>query len=211
MKKLLFPLFIITVIFTACSKKSNVVAPTNMVYINGNDYSTVVIGNQTWTSVNYNGAGGVNYNNQATNNPADGKLYTLAEVNAIPLTGNWRLPTEDDYNNLLSSIGVPEPAKGSNSSTEASGAPVYALMSKTSWTKGGGTNTSGFNATGVGYYHSGIYDSAGITTVFFTSSNYNGTPLSFAVQQANTVYNAYISNLVVSSTDRASVRFVKDN
>jgi len=119
MKKLLFPLFIITVIFTACSKKSNVVAPTNMVYINGNDYSTVVIGNQTWTSVNYNGAGGVNYNNQATNNPADGKLYTLAEVNAIPLTGNWRLPTEDDYNNLLSSIGVPEPAKGSNSSTES--------------------------------------------------------------------------------------------
>jgi uncharacterized protein (TIGR02145 family) len=60
----------------------------------------------------YNGPGGVNYNNDATNNAADGKLYTVAEAKAISLPAGWRLPAGNDFASLLNVIGEHSPRVG---------------------------------------------------------------------------------------------------
>ncbi|HEY8929091.1 MAG TPA: FISUMP domain-containing protein [Mucilaginibacter sp.] len=98
--------FFAIITFVSCSKKSDTRPNDNSVTINGTNYSVVAIGGQTWTSVNYNGEGGINYNNGSINNAADGKLYTIAEAQAIKLPKGWRLPTRDDFNKLLVSIGA---------------------------------------------------------------------------------------------------------
>jgi len=69
MKKLLILTLVASATLFSCSKSSNTKPTTaNTVTINGTAYNTVTIGTQTWTAVNYNGAGGVNYNNSTTNN-----------------------------------------------------------------------------------------------------------------------------------------------
>ncbi len=201
----------------SCSKKTeNVIPSVRVVNINGSGYPIVVIGTQTWTAANYNGPGGINYDDSTINIPTNGKLYTLVEANAITLPPGWRLPSRDDFNNLLSSIGVAQPPKGSNSSVVATGTPVYELMSKAGWTTQLGNNSIGFNAIPVGYYSRGYYaaqafQGKGIDALFISSSNFNGTPLSFDIEQYPTSNSAYMNNFIVLWNDRGSIRFVKDN
>src|SRR5688500_1131369 len=108
MKQQIFLLMLsASVAFTSCSKNND---PTpeesNTVEIAGTTYQTVKIGTQTWTTVNYNGTGGVNYNDGA-NDPTYGKLYSFQEVKAISgLPSGWRVPTEDDVKKLLSVVGT---------------------------------------------------------------------------------------------------------
>ena len=104
MNRLLSLIVLLTVFLGACSKKNNV-APARSITINSTEYPTVVIDNQTWTSVNYNGPGGINYNNQ-TNDPVYGKLYSYTEANNIVLPKGWRLPTKSDFEKLLISMGA---------------------------------------------------------------------------------------------------------
>jgi len=213
MKKLLSLIAITGVMLTSCSKKSNPTPtqPSNTVTIDGTTYTTAVFGNQTWTTVNYNGTGGVNYGNSTTNIPANGKLYTLAEANAITLPTGWRLPSETDFNNLLSSLGA---TTGSDGSYIATTAIADKLMAKTSWTTSGGTNSSGFNALAVGFYDHSAFDGTGTDAVFITTSMLtSNVPASFdlTTYQFNDGSYTGFSDFVVTSTDRASIRFVKDN
>ena len=144
MKKLLILTLVASATLFSCSKSSTSKPQTaNTVTINGTAYNTVTIGTQTWTTVNYNGDGGVNYNNSSTNVAANGKLYTLTEAKAITLPTGWALPTQDDYTTLLATSSA------------------FGLMSKSSWTTGGGTDVSGFNALPVGYYHHNAFDGTG--------------------------------------------------
>jgi uncharacterized protein (TIGR02145 family) len=197
MKKLLILTLVASATLFSCSKSSNTKPQsTNTVTINGTAYNTVTIGTQTWTTVNYNGAGGVNYNNSTTNNPTYGKLYTLAEAEAITVPTGWSLPTQNDYTTLLAS-----------SST-------LGLMAKTSWTTSEGTNASSFNALAVGYYNQSSFYGAGTDAVFLTSSiltAYPGIPASFDIYQDGSTTSAILTDDVVSVTDRASIRFVKNN
>jgi uncharacterized protein (TIGR02145 family) len=224
MKRLIQPSLIIiaSMILGSCSKKSqNAIVPVHVVNINGSGYPIVVIGSLTWTAANYNGPGGVNYDDSTVNVPANGKLYTQAEANAIILPPGWRLPTLDDFNRLLASTGVSEPLSGSTTqdgATEviANGSAVYKLMSKTGWTTQLGNNSIGFNALPVGYYSRGYYSAQafqgqGIDALFVSSSNFNGTPLSFDIEQYPTSNSAGMNNFIVMWNDRGSIRFVKDN
>jgi uncharacterized protein (TIGR02145 family) len=198
MKQLLALTLIAGITLASCSKKANTPNPQaiNTVTINGAAYPSVKISSQTWTATNYNGTGGVNYNNSNTNIPNNGKLYTLAEANAIVIPDGWRLPTQDDYTTLLASSSA------------------LGLMGKTSWTIGGGTNSSGFNALAVGYNHHNAFDGTGTDAVFITTSelaDYPGIPSSFNIYQDNTGTGAVLSDFVVTATDRASIRFIKSN
>ena len=200
MKKLLiFALITGTALTFSCSKSSTSkpTPPTSAtVTISGTAYNTVKIGNQTWTTVNYNGPGGVNYGNSSSNIPANGKLYTLTEFKAITLPTGWALPTQTDYTTLLASSSA------------------YRLMANTSWTVGGGTNTSGFNALAVGYYDNTSFSGTGTDAVFLTTSTLvseAGIPASFDIYQDNTGTSAVLTDIVVTATDRAAIRFVKNN
>jgi len=200
MKKILCLALSATILLASCSKKADVTPTqnTDKVTINGSDYATVKIGTQTWTAVNYNGSGGVNYNGSTTNDAVNGKLYTIAEAKAIALPTGWRLPTSDDFTKLYT----------------AQSSDAKALMAKTTWATANGTNTSGFNAVAAGYYSNSKYDGTGTDATFITSSTlvqYQGIPASFNIFQENGTTSATLSDMVKLSTDRGSLRFVKDN
>ncbi len=212
MKKLLFLVLLAASLFTACSKQNNnqPKQPANTVTINGTIYSTVVIGSQTWTSVNYNGAGGENYNNGA-NNPVYGKLYTLAEAQSIVLPSGWRLPTLNDFNNLLAAIGDPN----TNGAYLPGGGDLLALMSKTNWTTTNGNDSLGYNAEPAGLYSQVKANDQEFYGLGNIAVYISGTPI-YANSLGNYCFiagsgNAQITDLVLLATDRGSVRFVKDN
>jgi uncharacterized protein (TIGR02145 family) len=222
MKQLIFLACITSAILFSCSKKSNPAPqqPSNTVTINGTTYSTVVIGNQSWTTVNYNGTGGINYNNSSTNNSTYGKLYTLAEAKAISLPSGWRLPTEADATTLLTYLGA---TGNSNIGIDGDSTVAIKLKSKSAWTLTQGNNNSGFNAYPAGDENNGTYELLGEVTEFWTSSvdSYNDQYI-FGIyndSEANGNYAPIIKNDTGMdyiptgnvSTFRMSLRFVKDN
>jgi len=155
MRKLLQLSLIIPFLLIGC-KKSNVkpapvVLPT--VTINGADYSYVKIGNLYWTTVNYNGPGGVNYDDSTVNLPAYGKYYTFAEATSITLPTGWRLPTFADFENLMNTVGKVDTGVASFHEYPLDSVYSVKLRSTTGWGQFNGTNTSGFNALPAGFYY----------------------------------------------------------
>jgi uncharacterized protein (TIGR02145 family) len=216
MKKNLFLALITGVTLSSCSKKSDETkTPSNTVSINGTDYATVKIGTQTWTTVNYNGAGGANYNDGSTNNPTYGKLYTLAEAKAVTLPTGWRLPTKADAEKLLVYLG----ATGTTDIGADGDATVsIKLKSKSDWTFTQGNNSSGFNAYPAGDEHSGTYEALNQSAEFWTSTldAYNDQ-LTLHISNVQDGVNVnddasmdYIPSSLVSAF-RLNIRFVKNN
>jgi len=208
MKNFIIPIIVCAnLLFFACSKKQgNSPQPTNTVTINAASYSTVVIGSQTWTSVNYNGPGGENYNN-GSNSVIYGKLYTETEAKAIPLPAGWRIPTQNDYTNFFPAIGA---TLGANGVYQFPTNDIFKLMSKTGWLTQEGTDSLGFNAEPAGYLYNNTFSSLGAEARFLTSTfnlpNGHGNLVTFSVAS----YSLYFPALPYA-TDRASLRFVKDN
>jgi len=190
----------------------------NRVTINGTDYPMSQIGTQTWTTLNYNGAGGVNYNNVTGNLTGSGKLYTYAEAIAVQLPTGWRLPTQTDYNKLVSFIGGSTDANGNGT---ASGTIAGKLVDP-SWSYAYGDDSSNFEAFPFGYY-----DSTTSAFIGFDSTGTGGGALFWAsttVPKNSMDYGFSISNYLINNTrtlvaslnyymptDRCSLRFVKDN
>jgi len=211
MKKLLYLACIAVTALAGCSKSSNpplTPLPTS-VTINGTAYPIVLINGQTWTTVNYNGPGGVNYDDSLVNTPADGKLYTVAEAQAINLPAGWHLPTAADYNQMLQSLGGNELGTTGNYSVTQNVA--VQLMSTTGWTGTEGNDNIGFNARPVGYYSGpgAQFERAGTDAFFIidTSPANSTIPLSLDVSLNQTAVNHYSDG----TDNRMSVRFVKDN
>jgi uncharacterized protein (TIGR02145 family) len=191
-------LFIILV--TACNEDESIV-PNNSIRIEGKDYRTVTIGNQTWTAVNYNGPGGVPYD-EAGSKPEYGKYYSKAELNAVILSEGWRIPTAEDYKQLAQQVGVPVPSQLTH------GESIKALVSVAEWNHVQGTNESGFNAYPTGYIFGSSNPIDGDIAEFWTSEGY-----SFSIQEAG----ANLTTLRVALYDsnnspdyRFTVRFVKN-
>jgi len=226
MKKL-FPLLLLISVITSCSKSTDNTKPDNKNPITLP--AQVTIGSLTWTSVNYNGDGGVNYNNNIVNDATIGKLYTVAEAKALKLPTGWRIPTTADFNNLMSVAGAIN--KDSNGNYIADETPSSKLMAKTTWDIHIGTNGTGFNAFPAGYASndgpSYFQKSAGfhyssIAAAFISSSAFTGPQggdAYFTIYQntsnvpaftlANTV--TFVPATAPSGSTRASLRFVKDN
>jgi len=134
----------------------------------GQNYRTVIIGGKRWMAenLNYSGSGGnvgVCYNGNTSNCNTYGRLYTWTEAMNISSSYNsstygsgnnvqhqgicpsgWRLPNDNDWNNLVSAVG-------SNAGTK--------LKSQTGWNTGSGyipgTDEFGFSALPGGYRGTG--------------------------------------------------------
>jgi len=175
-------------------------SPLQQVTIEGKPYPFVKIGNQLWTTSNYEGPGGVNYDASNTR-PEYGKYYLKTELDAIVVPAGWRIPTLEDYSQLAQAHGIPLPSKLSD------GEAVKALISKANWNNAKGTNTSGFNAYPANYIFKDSHPIEGDIAEFWTAGGET-----FSIQEAGTNLSSLRISLYQSNSPdyRFNVRFVKD-
>jgi uncharacterized protein (TIGR02145 family) len=188
---------------TACKKndpKDPEPGTPGIVNINGKDYKTVKIGNQTWTAESYAGDGGLAYG--PTAKPEYGKYYTYNEVKAIALPAGWRLPTIDDYKTMGQANGIVFTPGVQN--TEA----AKKLISKTGWKNAAGSNASGLNLFPGNMIYNGQPAPDGDVAEFWTA-----TGSTFSIMEAGV--NGSLLNVQFFSNSsqpeyRFPARFVKD-
>jgi uncharacterized protein (TIGR02145 family) len=151
-------------------------------------YSAVQIGNLVWMSQNldYNAQGSSSfYSNSSSYEVPYGQLYPWS-LATPPAGGGWRLPTQTDWQNLIT-------AAGSN--------PYAALIA-------GGS--SGFSAQ-LGGYSSGGGNFSGMAAsgYYWTNTQAGGGGQPVYSQFSSSGQSVYVSSNFPSSY-MASVRFVKD-
>jgi len=174
--------------------------PLQQVTIEGKEYPFVKIGNQLWTTSNYEGPGGVSYDASNTR-PEYGKYYLKTELDAIVVPAGWRIPTLEDYSQLAQSYGIPMPSKLSD------GEAIKALISTANWNNAKGTNTSGFNAYPANYIFNNSNPIEGDIAEFWTADGET-----FSIQEAGTNLSSLRISLYQSNhpSYRFNVRFLKD-
>ena len=225
MKKYFLFVVIAAFIISGCKKDSPKTEPTTpeapvtSVTISGDDYAVVKIGKRYWTNANYTGPGGVT--NPAISNMTNaGKFYTLAQAKAITLPQGWRLPTTQDYVQLIIDAGG-TPNNGEFKYTNEVG---LNLKDKISWMMLPGNGSSSFNAVSAGVYDddlkSFILWSNG--AFFFTSSTQAigipsvNAPVYFAITDSEDLTThekitiIRVNGLNTPAGNKASVRFVRD-
>ena len=136
----------------------------------GQTYKTVVIVDQEWMAenLNYETENSYCYNESIENCKKYGRLYTWkAALNACP--EGWRLPTDADFETLISNVG---------------GGSVAGKMLKstTGWwdaedefgqvLDGNGIDKYGFNAIPAGLYGNNTFGSAGTLAFFWSATEY---------------------------------------
>ena len=121
----------------------------------GNEYKTVKIGKQTWMAENLsykpsNGNYWV-YDNNSSNIATYGYLYDWqTALNVCP--SGWRLPSDDDWKELIDYIGDDAVGKLKGTGTIEAGTGLWHYPNK------GATNKTGFNALPGGFrHHSGTF------------------------------------------------------
>lgn len=219
MKLLSLAALLVILFLSSCSKTgSPTPAPTNIghVIINGSTYPTIIIGSQTWTSLNYVGGTGA----LATSDPAYGNYYTLDQAMQITLPTGWRIPTRADYNTLLAKFTAAKNAAGdyvgdiTTAMALADTAHFHSL--------GTPNNSSGFSAYPGGDYDltNKVFNDQVIAGAFLTSTT--GTQNSSAVNYIFSITSdgvaigltttGYYSGIDYNANTYAySLRFVKDN
>jgi uncharacterized protein (TIGR02145 family) len=202
MRRLIYPISLLILALTACSKGNNShPKSTNTVTINGTTYPTVTIGGQTWTSANYVSNGAVSYDG------AD--FYTYAQATAIVLPSGWRIPTASDYNNLMTAAGGTLNSDGS-----ISNANPATLMDTTGWQIKLGTNTLGFNAKAYGSVGAGppIYSGGyGLQCLFWCALSSGQSISNTQVLLIQEIAGDEVGLSPYEARDYACLRFVKDN
>jgi uncharacterized protein (TIGR02145 family) len=184
-----------------CDDESDVVV-SEQVTIEGKAYHAVKIGNQIWTTSNYEGPGGVHYDD-INSKPAYGKYYSKAELDGIVVPEGWRIPTLEDYKKLAEFYGISAPSKA------AEGDAIKVLISTTQWNHVTGTNSSGFNAFPGGYIFGDANPIGGDIAEFWTIEGYT-----FSIQEAGENLSSLRIALYDSNSSpsyRFNVRFVKTN
>jgi uncharacterized protein (TIGR02145 family) len=169
---------------------------------NGRVYRTVRIGTQTWMAenLNYKASGSVCYNNSTSNCDLYGRLYDWnTALTACP--AGWRLPTDDDWDNLVQAAG---------------GGDVVGtkLKSRTGWEDGGdglipGTDDFGFSALPGGYGWSGGFSTAGYFGYWWSA-----TELDDATNARGRIMNynfSYVDTYWGFKAGQFSVRCLRDN
>lgn len=206
---------------------------TKIADIDGNQYSIVMIGSQTWMAENlkttkYNDNTQIPnvtdnlawsnrtthafswYNNdEAYSKPLYGALYNWYAVESGKLcpTG-WHVPTDAEYNMMEQSIGLPQ---AEAYLTEWRGTDQGAKMKNTTgWSSGeNGTNTSGFSALPGGYrgHTTGTFNGLNILSYWWTGSN-EGAGLAWYRRLDGTSSGIYRANTSMSAGKY--IRCVKD-
>jgi uncharacterized protein (TIGR02145 family) len=145
MKSLLYLIPILIISITSCRKDPKPTAnptPITSVTISSKTYTVAKIGNKYWTSANFDAQGGVPYTGDSQK-PEYGNYYTYPETKVFVLPAGWRVPTYEDYKDLMSinSISTDIQITANNKK----------ITSTTHWRNVKGTNTSGFNALPAGF------------------------------------------------------------
>lgn len=226
MKRILFLTLSAVVLLTACSKDEDA-KKDDSVTINGDSYPTTKIGSQSWTTVNYNGPGGTNYNN-GNNDPSLGKLYSFVDVRTLSgLPTGWRVPTEVDVAKLIEHIGSETDGRGKKFLNEVNSKKLTATSG---WEPAGlnGSNSTGLNIRPTGYYFSATtanFESKGTSGSLWTiSKDQLGQALFFEVsysmweEPSNTfsLRGSLVGTTLTGETngsfvEKRPIRFVKDN
>lgn len=179
--------------------------PQEKLIIDGKEYRTVKIGNQTWMAENLesDAFGGVWYNNdENTYKPLGyGKLYSYDEATQISNSvSGWHLPTKNEFGTLINYFG--------NESIAA-----IKLKTTTGWNTNNGTDDFHFSVLPAGMViYDGSFAFAGEMGTFWTSTEY--WPEDFD----NMVYRFYIddyNNCMNTGVDyplpnRLNIRLIKD-
>ena len=133
----------------------------------GNDYQTVVIGNQTWMAENLDCSETGNFDKalpydwDPSNSEVYGLLYTWETACNICPDG-WHLPTEDEWIELFEYLGGDSIAGGKMKETGTS----HWISPNT-----GATNSSGFTALAGGHFTHAGYGGG----LYATGIDYNAT------------------------------------
>jgi uncharacterized protein (TIGR02145 family) len=215
MKKILLLVIIAGAALASCTKKSDDPVPSGTnaadtaVTIMGTTYPIIKIGSQSWTAVNYNGPGGVFNTGTTQKTQLNGKLYTPEEALKITLPAGWRIPTYNDYANMLIARGA---TKDDDGNYEAGLNVVQSLMAESGWTEGGGNNYSRFNALPTGFYHLGAIFGTDNGASFLHSFTPGAEPdAAFTIGPGPNGQPFIYLGLVLIDGDRCSIRFVKNN
>lgn len=187
-------------IFAAGCDDNSPASSEDVVFIEDTPYKTKKIGTLTWTTSNYAGPGGVDYD-ESNSKPEYGKYYSLVEIGDIELPEGWRIPTDEDYIALAQfyNITIPSPINQSDA--------IKALTSTTHWNHVQGTNTSGFNAYPGGYIFGASAPINGDIAEFWTNEGHT-----LSIQEAGANLSSLRVTFYDSSTSadyRFNVRFVK--
>jgi uncharacterized protein (TIGR02145 family) len=193
------PVFIY--LFFSCGPDNEKPTREAGVKIEGKNYPIVVIGTQTWTAVNYDGPGGVPYD-ENNSKPAYGRYYSKVELASITLPEGWRIPNQQDYTTLAQFYGIRFPSNGTQT------AEIKSLVSKTNWNNVIGTNASGFNAYPAGYVFGTSSPIDGDIAEFWTSEG-----ITVSIQEAGIDLSSLRLTFYQSDNSpdyKFNVRFVKD-
>lgn len=235
MKKLILPI-VIAFLFIGCKKKEegNLFKNGSGLTLEGKTYSSIIIDDMEWTSVNYTGSFGVYYN-KVQDNDNYGKLVSLYDIKEIQklLSDGWRVPTIRDYVKLIDKFGGfvnPDASKKSDSDIideYLNESTVLKLISKSGWENTtAGNNQSGFNIFPAGTYRitNETFSSKGYYTYLWTSDivqKQSGYYLPIALgisydHEDNTFYSSLaedpqaLTNITDNSRVSGSLRFVRD-
>jgi uncharacterized protein (TIGR02145 family) len=167
----------------------------------GQLYHTVQVGSDWWMSENLRydaGEGCYCYEDLATRCNTYGKLYTWdAAMRSCP--EGWHLPTLQEFEALITTLGGPEVAGGKMKDNSLS---LWREVNV------GATNESGFNALPAGRrYDSGLFAGMGYYAQFFSSTEYNSKE-AYNLTIGYDYANAFIYNY--KKAYAISVRCVKD-
>lgn len=207
MNKVLWVGLVAIVLLSSCTKTKDSTPTAPNVEIAGQSYATVTIGARIWMAVNYNGSGGT-VPTIANYTTSQGKLYTLAQAQAVVLPTGWRLPTKEDFEALA--VSTTKTFYKSTTSTtylEGEGQAAITLMSKTKWKNG--TNTTSFNAEPTSYNTTDKYY---LATFLCASPSYSYFELAdWPIIDDSGFYLEIVSTKPAGwDTEKFSIRFVKD-
>jgi len=142
----------------------------------GQIYTSVTIGKQTWMAknLNYKTSDSWCYDDKQINCNKYGRLYSWeAAKKACP--SGWHLPSDDEWKQLEMSLGM---SQSEANKTGYRGTNEGKKMKSTiGWAgNGNGTNSSGFNALPGGYRNSsGSFYGLGSNGYWWSSSEYSGS------------------------------------
>ena len=156
----------------------------------GRNYKTVKIGNQIWMAENlrYDGEEHYSVDNDSNNDEKYGFLYTWENgLKACP--PGWRLPTKDDFENLLSITDVDK---------------ISSVIRDSSWSEGLNSSEFGALPAGCRMSNGGFYDFG--SYAYFWSSTPCGNDCSHYLR----VFAGNVLLLDIYRNRAFSVRCVKE-
>lgn len=187
-------------------------ATGSYVQIGNQYYSTVAIGDLEWMSVNYAGQGGIT---DSSKRPY-GTFYKFVDLDEIPVPDGWRIPTKQDFKDLLSSqeIELNDWESTDGSHLESKKRLGY-LMSTIGWLKEDGfaNNKSGFSAVPANLrVINGNPHGEGSNCLLWTSeTDEEGNPVVFKIiQLPSDTYAAFSPQVIGYNPAHIPVRLVRD-